>query len=368
MLTMAPPFSAISRAIPRHNLNGASRLIFRVFSHASSGYSSTSFQPLVTPAALTRTSRRPRSSSTKRHRRSISAADCRSQRHDAAFSPAARSSAVAACNRSPSAPTRMTSAPGSQQASANAPAQAPAAAGYDRQLPFEGKQLLEIAHRPIGVPVKGATTLCAPAGHVQLRKARLQLRRMDALETQQLIVTEPGSIELQAGKIDEALAPHEALVRTEYSIVSAGTEGAGFTGLVKEMPFGESGRYPRPTGYGNLGEVIAVGSGDLMWPSRRPGAELFQPRQLRQGGRRPLAAPSRTSRGSRRADGLRAHGRGQHQRPALVVGAARRHGAGNRDGAGRQLRRPAVPACRRRRPWPRTCPTTGCGGRGGVRH
>ena len=84
------------------------------------------------------------------------------------------------------------------------------------------------------------------------------------LETHQLIVTEPGSIELQAAALDEALAPHEALVRTGYSIVSAGTEGAGFTGLVKEMPFGESGRYPRPTGYGNLGEVIAVGSGDLM--------------------------------------------------------------------------------------------------------
>ena len=92
------------------------------------------------------------------------------------------------------------------------------------------------------------------------------------METQQLIVTEPGSIELQAGKIDEALAPHEALVRTEYSIVSAGTEGAGFTGLVKEMPFGESGRYPRPTGYGNLGEVIAVGSGDLMC---RPGDRVL---------------------------------------------------------------------------------------------
>ncbi len=92
------------------------------------------------------------------------------------------------------------------------------------------------------------------------------------LQTHQLIVTEPGSIELQVAEIKEVLAPHEALVRTGYSIVSAGTEGAGFTGLVKEMPFGESGRYPRPTGYGNLGEVIAVGSEDLMC---RPGDRVL---------------------------------------------------------------------------------------------
>ena len=92
------------------------------------------------------------------------------------------------------------------------------------------------------------------------------------MQTHQLTVTEPGSIELQVAELDTALAPHEALVRTEYSIVSAGTEGAGFTGLVKEMPFGEAGRYPRATGYGNLGEVIAVGSGDLMC---RPGDRVL---------------------------------------------------------------------------------------------
>ena len=47
-------------------------------------------------------------------------------------------------------------------------------------------------------------------------------------------------------------------------MVSGGTEGAGFTGLVKQMPFRETGQYPRRTGYGNLGEVLAVGDGVTM--------------------------------------------------------------------------------------------------------
>lgn len=84
------------------------------------------------------------------------------------------------------------------------------------------------------------------------------------MKAKQLIVVEPGRIELQERELDERLAPHEALVTAEYSIVSAGTEGAGFTGLVKEMPFGEGGRYPRPTGYGHLGRVLAVGSAVTM--------------------------------------------------------------------------------------------------------
>ena len=80
------------------------------------------------------------------------------------------------------------------------------------------------------------------------------------MKTRQLIVVEPGRIELQELDIDSALQPHEALVEAEYSIVSAGTEGAGFTGLVREMPFGDAGTYPRGTGYGHLGRVLDVGS------------------------------------------------------------------------------------------------------------
>jgi 2-desacetyl-2-hydroxyethyl bacteriochlorophyllide A dehydrogenase len=75
-----------------------------------------------------------------------------------------------------------------------------------------------------------------------------------------LVVVEPGKIELQKTEIDPAIEPNEALVRAEYSVVSAGTEGAGFTGLIREMPFGDRGAYPRGTGYGHLGEVLGAGA------------------------------------------------------------------------------------------------------------
>ena len=77
--------------------------------------------------------------------------------------------------------------------------------------------------------------------------------------THGLTVVEPGRIEVTKTDLDDRLQPHEVLIRTEYSIVSAGTEGAGFTGLVKQMPFGDAGQYPRHTGYGNLGQVLIVG-------------------------------------------------------------------------------------------------------------
>ena len=70
--------------------------------------------------------------------------------------------------------------------------------------------------------------------------------------THELTVVEPGQIEVTQAALDDHLYPHEVLIETEYSIVSAGTEGAGFTGLVKQMPFGDAGQYPRGTGYGNL--------------------------------------------------------------------------------------------------------------------
>ena len=74
--------------------------------------------------------------------------------------------------------------------------------------------------------------------------------------------TEPNRAELHEEEVDPAaLQPGFGLVRTEYSIVSSGTEGAGYTDLVREMPNMQSLRleWPRRTGYGNLGEVVAVG-------------------------------------------------------------------------------------------------------------
>jgi len=59
----------------------------------------------------------------------------------------------------------------------------------------------------------------------------------------------------------------EALVRSQYSLVSAGTEGSFFTNLMAETPpVYRGGRtappgtiYPARTGYGHLGEILAVG-------------------------------------------------------------------------------------------------------------
>lgn len=60
----------------------------------------------------------------------------------------------------------------------------------------------------------------------------------------------------------EDLKSGEALVQAEYSIISSGTEGANFTALDDQMPRirpqGSPG-YPRRTGYGHLGKVVAVG-------------------------------------------------------------------------------------------------------------
>src|SRR3954468_9743458 len=66
---------------------------------------------------------------------------------------------------------------------------------------------------------------------------------------------------LEEFELDEKLEGAQALVQAEYSIISAGTEGANFTGLELEHP----GRaptwcYPRTTtGYGHLGRVVALG-------------------------------------------------------------------------------------------------------------
>ncbi|MCZ6676988.1 MAG: zinc-binding alcohol dehydrogenase [Candidatus Poribacteria bacterium] len=85
------------------------------------------------------------------------------------------------------------------------------------------------------------------------------------MKTHQIVFTEANKAELLEREIDNALAPNQALVQAEYSVVSAGTEGAGFTGLVREMPFQENrSPYPMNTGYGHLGEVLDIGSGVTM--------------------------------------------------------------------------------------------------------
>ncbi|MGH2369809.1 MAG: hypothetical protein ACRDI2_16635, partial [Chloroflexota bacterium] len=78
-----------------------------------------------------------------------------------------------------------------------------------------------------------------------------------------IVFTAPERAELETVELDPAeLRPGEALVRAEYSIVSAGTEGASYTNLLAEVPPIYRPRptiYPARTGYGHLGEVLAVG-------------------------------------------------------------------------------------------------------------
>lgn len=79
--------------------------------------------------------------------------------------------------------------------------------------------------------------------------------------------TAPLQAALEPFGIDEELGNGQALVKTVYSIISAGTEGAHYSGLEAEHPAlgGNPFTYPMQTGYGNYGEVIALGDncGDL---------------------------------------------------------------------------------------------------------
>ncbi len=79
--------------------------------------------------------------------------------------------------------------------------------------------------------------------------------------------TEPLQAVLDPFEVNEQLDSGQVLVKTMYSIISAGTEGAHYSGLEEEHP-GRGNRpltYPMQTGYGNYGEIIAVGEncGDL---------------------------------------------------------------------------------------------------------
>ena len=89
------------------------------------------------------------------------------------------------------------------------------------------------------------------------------------MQSKQVIIVEPGRVELREVDIDEQLAPNQALVKACHSIISSGTEGATFTGLATRMPLvGHRTTYPSATGYGHVGEVLAVGEAVTMC---RPG-------------------------------------------------------------------------------------------------
>lgn len=79
-----------------------------------------------------------------------------------------------------------------------------------------------------------------------------------------IVFTGPEQAELEEIEITPSdLAPHEALVRTEYSIISAGTEGASYSNIMPQTPPIYRAKpviYPARTGYGHIGRVLAAGS------------------------------------------------------------------------------------------------------------
>src|SRR5436190_3196912 len=91
-----------------------------------------------------------------------------------------------------------------------------------------------------------------------------QDERAKTMRGRGVVFTGPEQAELEEVAIDPSdLKPGEALVRAEYSIISAGTEGASYTNLMPQTPPIYRSRpviYPARTGYGHVGEVLAVGS------------------------------------------------------------------------------------------------------------
>ena len=79
------------------------------------------------------------------------------------------------------------------------------------------------------------------------------------MDINQIVIVKPGHVELQKSTLAEELEPFDVLVKTEHSIVSAGTEGSSFTGLIDEVEKYFNRPYPSKTGYANLGDVISVG-------------------------------------------------------------------------------------------------------------
>ncbi|MCL4545891.1 MAG: zinc-binding alcohol dehydrogenase [Chloroflexi bacterium] len=75
------------------------------------------------------------------------------------------------------------------------------------------------------------------------------------LQSKQVVITEPGRAALQELSVDEtAWSLEEVWIRTRYSLISAGTEGAAFVDATGEH------RYPVRPGYAAVGEVIHEGS------------------------------------------------------------------------------------------------------------
>ena len=74
------------------------------------------------------------------------------------------------------------------------------------------------------------------------------------MKAKQIIMPAKRSVTLEDFELDESLNSNQILLKTHYSLISPGTEGAGFTGL-------QSGtQYPHGSGYTAIGEVLKVGN------------------------------------------------------------------------------------------------------------
>src|SRR6185437_2828818 len=75
------------------------------------------------------------------------------------------------------------------------------------------------------------------------------------LQSPRVVIAEPGRAELQEVPVDEsAWGPNEVWIRTRYTLISAGTEGAAFVDATGDH------RYPIRPGYAAVGKVIHEGS------------------------------------------------------------------------------------------------------------
>lgn len=79
------------------------------------------------------------------------------------------------------------------------------------------------------------------------------------MHTRQVVFNGPRSAEVEDRRLDTSdLLPTEIVVQTEASLISQGTEGAAYQGLM--MPGGGDQGYPQTPGYANVSRVIKVGS------------------------------------------------------------------------------------------------------------
>jgi 2-desacetyl-2-hydroxyethyl bacteriochlorophyllide A dehydrogenase len=81
------------------------------------------------------------------------------------------------------------------------------------------------------------------------------------MQIQQVVFTGPRQAVLEDRQLDtQNLQSSEIVIESESSLISQGTEGAGYQGLM--MPGGGDQHYPQTPGYANVSRVIEVGGND----------------------------------------------------------------------------------------------------------